>query len=1088
MQQSGRPEGVTTALASTAECGAAQATPPVDAQAIPRSQSYPPPTNIGQSQNTTVCFADQQQSAGQHLQSTQLNHDQHRLSNVTAPAAAETADQSPVVQAQTQTQTQAQAQALQSLRSNPRIDAADLQLSEHLSQDAIVAAAAAAAVTATTGSAQSPNTSTEVAVAPPHTQNQPQPPSQPQSQPQPQPTPHVQHQLQSEPLQQPHTPATESLAQNNQVYTHTASHGVQAVLHPQQQSQPGDAAHHASAQLAQHTSVFSSSPTAAFPPSQQVGVEPHHDLSYGENSARKKRSKVSRACDECRRKKVRCDASAAVGAESCTNCRRMNSACEFSRVPMKRGPSKGYIKELAERINTLESQLHPTQQQVSIASPVQHEQQEIIHEPPFHAVHSQSSQGFQECSPAALDHTLMVEAAPAQSGLTKKRTYSISEGLNHAYLHPQVSGAAQTPGVVAAKPSPSSVGGWVVQNGIGTSVDKSLSDAQTSSVTANGQATGLPPFWASPLHNSAFTHDGPSEGNAITARRPESAIALDPQALDRYYAHIHGYYPVLPRSPRYLDQIMSQCPRHIQSMLAQSLLAVTVADAIKSRNETSYRPPEQALQETGFDPNEDDLQHAQDRLYTLLRTTTVSTRNQATNMVLAMTLLLMAIEADSRGPDNLRGRNGLPKSTLLDEARVLSHWLCKEYQVLRRYVPSTGKENAGADGERGVDSKCVSGESEASDTDAAVARRLWVATAIMTRWHAFATGTCDVFESVVIASAETNDEGCLSPGQLQLARYSTVLSEIYGLAFDLAAVNVCSSPALRRILLGQLARVGDVYQPDVPPSMAAETDTHVRLTLSPMLYWSIALLVRRHVHLGDATGALYAASVLVDRLAKHYSCPLGDIDGQQLSRSTGDDVPRQSPFDVHVLSLAALTLLELTDHPAQSFKKDAWSSLGKLRAVLDARSRLAAAAACAESGRSSIFRTPGWDASIVNLILAKASSDPVAAVALADSAGSVPPTTAPAPQADAGTTGPADIAGSGGGNADQESEQSLQHLADLAVGAGATAANVAPTNDANASHRHRAPELRPQAAQDAVVYIDLARLTREGYLNVLAGL
>lgn len=41
-----------------------------------------------------------------------------------------------------------------------------------------------------------------------------------------------------------------------------------------------------------------------FPPSQQVGVDPNHDLSYGDQSARRKRSKISRACDECRRKKV----------------------------------------------------------------------------------------------------------------------------------------------------------------------------------------------------------------------------------------------------------------------------------------------------------------------------------------------------------------------------------------------------------------------------------------------------------------------------------------------------------------------------------------------------------------------------------------------------------------------------------------------------------------------------------------------------------------------------------------------------------------------------------------------------------------
>ena len=43
-----------------------------------------------------------------------------------------------------------------------------------------------------------------------------------------------------------------------------------------------------------------------FTPGQQVGADPNHDLSYGDQSARRKRSKFSRACDECRRKKVLC--------------------------------------------------------------------------------------------------------------------------------------------------------------------------------------------------------------------------------------------------------------------------------------------------------------------------------------------------------------------------------------------------------------------------------------------------------------------------------------------------------------------------------------------------------------------------------------------------------------------------------------------------------------------------------------------------------------------------------------------------------------------------------------------------------------
>lgn len=60
------------------------------------------------------------------------------------------------------------------------------------------------------------------------------------------------------------------------------------------------------------------------------------------STAGRKRSKVSRACDECRRKKIRCDATGEEGKDHCSNCKRVGSRCLFSRVPQKRGPSKGY--------------------------------------------------------------------------------------------------------------------------------------------------------------------------------------------------------------------------------------------------------------------------------------------------------------------------------------------------------------------------------------------------------------------------------------------------------------------------------------------------------------------------------------------------------------------------------------------------------------------------------------------------------------------------------------------------------------------------------------------------------------------------
>lgn len=72
-----------------------------------------------------------------------------------------------------------------------------------------------------------------------------------------------------------------------------------------------------------------------------LGQIPIHYNSPNGGSSARKRSKVSRACDECRRKKIKCDAQTEEG--SCSNCRRSTVECQFSRIPQKRGPSKGYV-------------------------------------------------------------------------------------------------------------------------------------------------------------------------------------------------------------------------------------------------------------------------------------------------------------------------------------------------------------------------------------------------------------------------------------------------------------------------------------------------------------------------------------------------------------------------------------------------------------------------------------------------------------------------------------------------------------------------------------------------------------------------
>ncbi|KAK4249709.1 hypothetical protein C7999DRAFT_39194 [Corynascus novoguineensis] len=87
-------------------------------------------------------------------------------------------------------------------------------------------------------------------------------------------------------------------------------------------------------------------------------LQTHGQYQLPDATPPRKRSKVSRACDECRRKKIKCDAQSDATDQPCSNCRRSNAQCLFSRVPQKRGPSKGYIKELADRLNMIEGRLN----------------------------------------------------------------------------------------------------------------------------------------------------------------------------------------------------------------------------------------------------------------------------------------------------------------------------------------------------------------------------------------------------------------------------------------------------------------------------------------------------------------------------------------------------------------------------------------------------------------------------------------------------------------------------------------------------------------------------------------------------------
>ncbi|KAL7797671.1 N-terminal binuclear Zn cluster-containing protein [Trichoderma ceciliae] len=68
-----------------------------------------------------------------------------------------------------------------------------------------------------------------------------------------------------------------------------------------------------------------------------------------------KRRRIARACDQCRRKKIKCDGK----LPACTHCANCNTECIFTHIEKKRAPPKGakYIESLENRLGRMEKLL-----------------------------------------------------------------------------------------------------------------------------------------------------------------------------------------------------------------------------------------------------------------------------------------------------------------------------------------------------------------------------------------------------------------------------------------------------------------------------------------------------------------------------------------------------------------------------------------------------------------------------------------------------------------------------------------------------------------------------------------------------------
>ncbi|KAK0553404.1 Gypsy retrotransposon integrase-like protein 1 [Tilletia horrida] len=85
-------------------------------------------------------------------------------------------------------------------------------------------------------------------------------------------------------------------------------------------------------------------------------TEDDHDAE-GEGDDPNKRRRVARACDSCRKKKVRCDGIDPPHREACTNCSTYGHECTFLNAAKRRAPPRSYVDALEARMSKMETLL-----------------------------------------------------------------------------------------------------------------------------------------------------------------------------------------------------------------------------------------------------------------------------------------------------------------------------------------------------------------------------------------------------------------------------------------------------------------------------------------------------------------------------------------------------------------------------------------------------------------------------------------------------------------------------------------------------------------------------------------------------------
>ncbi|KAI6860691.1 hypothetical protein KC323_g6127 [Hortaea werneckii] len=499
------------------------------------------------------------------------------------------------------------------------------------------------------------------------------------------------------------------------------------------------------------------SPTRGHPPSSYAFAQAHNGASAAApaqplRNTPKERTKVSRACDECRRKKIRCDAVDETGQTPCSNCARTSARCAFSRQPMKRGPSKGYIKELAERLNSLEREVGGSS----------------------NGVVGEREREIRELRGSLAEQGVLPMTFDTGPRVGEKRSRDAAELGGYNTMQAPAAHMMAPQSVAQQQPPPPPPPGAPQQ--------AQIPPYPYHAPQPPPQAGDVQPFWRRGTLPNQQNIPIAQASTDITSISNENSTNItsfdwDESVISEYYRLIHQTFPLLPSSKHRLRATLTDCP----STLREAFLAAL--DCLMRTFPTTTLPSNagypQALKKAA-------------ELLARYPFDNPSTHTNATNLVYLQTLLLMALEGDNHGPATIRGQAGPSRAEWLGRAAGVAGQL--EINVLH----SGAQSQSVMAGDR--------------DSEERLARRVWWVLFILDRWHA--SSTADLLklpENSVVLLPE--DQMLLGESTYHLARLSFIIGHLAAVltttktpSTDVMAPSNPASSLLGLTLAGEIDR------------------------------------------------------------------------------------------------------------------------------------------------------------------------------------------------------------------------------------------------------------------------------------------